>query len=91
MQLTQSTSINDRGEIAGWASTSDGNNHGFLLIPCDGHHPGVEGCDYSMVEGGSAMSQAGPGVRNASSRAVLPHLWNRHRLNIPFRATGTTN
>jgi probable HAF family extracellular repeat protein len=37
LQLTQATSINDRGEIAGWASTSDGNNHGFLLIPCDEH------------------------------------------------------
>jgi probable HAF family extracellular repeat protein len=34
LQLTQATSINDRGEIAGEAITTNGNNHAFLLIPC---------------------------------------------------------
>jgi probable HAF family extracellular repeat protein len=50
LQLTQAVSINDRGEIAGQGVTSAGDNHAFLLIPCDGHHPSVEGCDYSMVD-----------------------------------------
>jgi probable HAF family extracellular repeat protein len=50
LQLTYATDINDRGEIAGEAITSNGDNHGFLLIPCDEHHPGVDGCDYSLVD-----------------------------------------
>jgi len=91
LQLLIAYSINDRGEIAGDGILANGDTHAFLLIPCDENHPGVEGCDYSLVEGTAAVSQAGPGFRSASSRGVLPHLWNRHRLNIPFRATGPTN
>lgn len=43
LQLTQT--INNHGEIAGTGVDADGNQHAFLLIPCDGDHPGVEGCD----------------------------------------------
>jgi probable HAF family extracellular repeat protein len=98
LQLTYAVAINDRGEIAGFGvppgvppEDYETQGHAYMLIPCDGKHPGVEGCDYSLVEGTAAVSEAGHGVRNTSSRAVLPHLWNRHRLNIPFRATGPTD
>jgi probable HAF family extracellular repeat protein len=98
LQLTYAVAINDRGEIAGFGvppgvppEDYETQGHAYILIPCDGKHSGVEGCDYSLVEGTAAVSQAGYGVRNASSRAVLPHLWNRRQLNIPFRATGSTN
>ena len=47
LQFAQS--INDRGEIGGVGVNADGAFHDFLLIPCDDDHPGVEGCDYSMV------------------------------------------
>ena len=50
MQLAQALNINDRGEIAGAGILPNGDTHPFLLIPCDEHHPGVEGCDYSMVD-----------------------------------------
>jgi hypothetical protein len=48
--------INDRGEIAAFGADSSGNNHDVLLIPCDKNHPGIEGCDYSMVEGSDSAS-----------------------------------
>lgn len=48
--LYEAAFINDRGEIVGNATVSTGDNHAFLLIPCDDNHPNVEGCDDSLVE-----------------------------------------
>ena len=45
------TFINDRGEIVGNGLLPNGDQHAVLLIPCDESHRGVEGCDYSMVDG----------------------------------------
>ena len=50
LQIYVAYQNNDRGEIAAQANDANGNNHAILLIPCDRNHPGVEGCDYSMVE-----------------------------------------
>jgi len=58
LQVVQA--INDRGEVAGQGVDSSGNNHAFLLIPCDGSHPGVEGCDYSLADESTAASSARP-------------------------------
>ena len=49
LQLTQAIYINDRGEIAGNGVTANGDEHAYVLIPCDGDHPDVEGCDYDTV------------------------------------------
>jgi hypothetical protein len=57
LHLATAATINDRGEINGvgvplgipvgnWVSEG----HSFLLIPCDANHPGVAGCDYSLVD-----------------------------------------
>jgi probable HAF family extracellular repeat protein len=52
LQLTYA--INDSGEIAGTGVDASGNEHALLLIPCDKQHPGIEGCDYSMVDAATA-------------------------------------
>jgi len=58
IQLVEGVQINDRGEIAVQGPDANGNEHAVLLIPCDQNHPGVEGCDYSMVDAASAAAQS---------------------------------
>ena len=52
--------INDRGEISGIGTLSNGDQHTLLLVPCDENHPGVEGCDYSMVDAAAAIQGSEP-------------------------------
>lgn len=64
--------INDRGEIAAHAFTSLGDQRAVLLIPCDENHQGIEGCDYSLVEG-DMIAHRGPGqVSQATAAASAP-------------------
>jgi probable HAF family extracellular repeat protein len=83
--------INNRGEIAGVRVLPDGDLHAVLLIPCDENHPGVEGCDYSMVEASAAVPQTSPAVRNTSSRTLPPSLVRRmNRYRFPGLAAQET-
>lgn len=82
LQLTQAVSINDRGEITGQATTSTGDNHAFLLIPCDENHLGVEGCDYSLMDA-SELPQV-PAPPAASSR-TSGQPFQLPRARSPFR------
>jgi probable HAF family extracellular repeat protein len=67
LQLANVEDINDRGEIDGIGvppgvplANFATEGHGFLLIPCDEHHPGVKGCDYRLADETSAARVSPP-------------------------------
>jgi probable HAF family extracellular repeat protein len=49
--------INDRSEIVGSATDVNGNFYAMLLIPCDENHPGIQDCDYSLVDATATEAQ----------------------------------
>ncbi len=84
--------INDRGEIVGKGSLANGDLRAFILIPCDEDHPGVEGCDYGIVEASAAAAQTAPAVHNTSSRTLPPSFMRRmSRYPFPGHAIGPRN
>jgi probable HAF family extracellular repeat protein len=79
--LVEPGQINDRGEISVTASDANGNNHTVLLIPCDGNHPGVGGCDYSLVDASTATQSAVPrSVPNGTLHPLHSRLTNRFHI-----------
>jgi probable HAF family extracellular repeat protein len=89
LQLTRALYINDRGEIAVQGNFSTGVIHAFVLIPCDENHPGVEGCDYSMVD--AAAATKGPATHYLpSGTPSIPQLRRGSRYHPPGLTVGPT-
>jgi probable HAF family extracellular repeat protein len=66
LSLIEAVFINDRGEIAADGLTSNGDQHGVLLIPCDENHAEVEGCDYSLLDATTAAQVRAPQAAQSS-------------------------
>jgi probable HAF family extracellular repeat protein len=87
--LKEPVDINDRGEIVGFGLLSDGEQRGFLLTPCDEKHPGVEGCDYSMVEASTATSAAPAPHEVSGHMSPPPAPWlHNNRFRVPAFGRG---
>ncbi len=73
LQLTDAVYINDSGEIAALGTISNGDIRAFVLIPCDENHPGIEGCDYSLVDAATAAQvQPAQVIEPSASSQTIP-------------------
>ena len=89
--LQEADFINDRGEIIGLAALANGNEHGFLLIPCDENHPGVEGCDYSLADATDAPREIpAPAIHKPTTAQRMFRPFRRGPDLLPAR-TGARN
>jgi len=82
LYVAEAHTINDGGEIAGIGQLPNGQIHAVLLIPCDEHHPGVEGCDYSLVDAttATAPSAARPYAPREPQRLPQSRWTNRYHI-----------
>jgi len=91
LQLQVAENINDSGEIAVLGVLPNGDQHSFLLVPCDDKHSGVEGCDYSMMEV-SATASVEPTIHATPGRRLPIALWQRrNRFHFPRPVIGQIN
>jgi probable HAF family extracellular repeat protein len=58
LTLTEATFVNDRGEISGIGTLPNGDQHPFLLIPCDAND--TEGCKGTSEEANATQSTPAP-------------------------------
>jgi len=94
VDLTVALWANDRGEITAGGNPPGCDNgscgHAYVLIPCDENHPGVEGCDYSLVDASVAAQSAAP--RYPSNSTQRPHqLWRTSRFRMPSLQSQSTS
>jgi probable HAF family extracellular repeat protein len=93
LQLDHAFQINDRGEITARGAFSNGDIHSLVLIPCDEGHPGVEGCDYSMVDAATLRQSAVPATQHpatGTARSRMPAgMLNRFRSRWAQRTPGS--
>lgn len=78
--------ITDEGPIGAFANAANGDLHAALLIPCDEHHPDVEGCDYSLANAYEGIREQPAPVMNEPTTTTLRSLHPFTRRGSPVRA-----
>lgn len=79
-QLIYAYTINQRGEIAANGIDANGIEQAALLIPCDEGHPGIDGCDYSLIDTVTATLNDVAHYRHSRNVRRNP----RPRLDLPL-------
>lgn len=67
LTLTEAFFINDRGEISGIGTLSNGDQRAFLLIPCDENHPDHEGCQDAAAGSTATRVNSAPAMRRPTN------------------------
>src|SRR5262249_1142688 len=91
--LLEALGNNDRGQIVGYGyRTEIGEGHAYLASQCNGNHPGINGCDYSLGQGPAAVTQQSFAARDVTSRTLPQSLLRQmSRYHFPGRAFGPRN
>jgi len=88
--VTVALIINDRGEIGCLGlDPGDTDDHACLLIPCDENHPGIEGCDYSLVNSPAASQVHTADTARATAVAASQPKLSPTELLARFRSLRT--
>ncbi len=77
--------INNRGEIAVNGIDGNGIEQAALLVPCDGNHAEVEGCDYSMVDAAATTRENPAGAIQQPTTTAPRTLRPSGRRGLAFR------
>jgi probable HAF family extracellular repeat protein len=84
LRLTEPETINDRGEIAGNGFDVDGNQHAFLLVPCDAND---SNCQHASADPefrpAQAMAKPANNQGNAIRHARRHPLKPRYQVSAP--------
>ena len=91
VRLFAASGLNDRGEIVAKAVLPNGDQHAYLLIPCD-RIIRLKGPDYSLVNTTTIVSHPGLVVRDATTRTLIPLTMRRgYRPHFQGGAVGPRN
>jgi probable HAF family extracellular repeat protein len=82
MELQHPVAINDRGEIDGDGILPNGDKHAFLLIPCDGDHADVRGCDFGTLDAAALPQSNDLATHTITAQKALPALHRRGRFGV---------